>query len=65
MMSCTALASWSRPVLSLCCTEHGPSCGAVLASHITIVAISRSGQLGRRCTLEPHCSGLHVLHALR
>jgi hypothetical protein len=39
--------------------------GAVLLGHITIVAISRSDQLGRRCTIEPHCSDLHVLHALR
>jgi hypothetical protein len=60
MMSCTALAAWSRPVLSLCCTEHGPYRGAVLSGRITSVVMSRSGQLGRHCTIEPHCSGLQV-----
>jgi hypothetical protein len=45
MIFCTASATWSHPVLSLCCTEHGPSCGAILSSHITTVAISISGQL--------------------
>jgi hypothetical protein len=65
MMSYTASAAWSRPVLSLCCTEHGPSRGAVLSDHITTVGMSRSGQLGRRCTTEPHCSDLHVLQTLR
>jgi hypothetical protein len=64
MMSCTTSAVWSHPVLSLCCTEHGPYHGAVLLGHITSVAMSRSGQLGRRCTIELHCSGLHVLQAL-
>jgi hypothetical protein len=64
MMSCMASPAWSRPVLSLCCTEHGPSRGAVLSGHITTVAMS-SGQLGRRCTIQLHCSGLHVLQALR
>jgi hypothetical protein len=65
MMSCTASAVWSRPVLSLCCTEHVPSRGAVLSGDITTVAMFRSGQLGRCCTIEPYCSGLHVLQALR
>jgi hypothetical protein len=60
MMSCMTPAAWSRPVLSLCCTEYGPSHGAVLSGHITSVAMYRSGQLGRRCTIEMHCSGLHV-----
>jgi hypothetical protein len=60
MMSCTASAAWSRAVLSLCCTEHGPSRGAVLSGRIIIVAMYRSGQLGRRCTVGMHCSGLHV-----
>jgi hypothetical protein len=60
MMSCTASAAWSRPVLSLYCTEHGMSHGVVLSGCITSVAMSRSGQLGQRCTVEPHCSGLHV-----
>jgi hypothetical protein len=32
--------------------------GAVLSGHITTVAISRSGQLGLRCTVEPNCSGM-------
>jgi hypothetical protein len=64
MMSCTMSAVWSRPVLSLCCIEHGPYRGVVLSDHITSVAMSRSGQLGRRCTIEPHCSGLHVLQTL-
>jgi hypothetical protein len=64
MMSCTTSVAWSCPVLSLCCTEHGLPRGAVLSGHITTVAIS-SSQLGRRCTIEPHCSGLHVLQALR
>jgi hypothetical protein len=60
MMSCTMSAAWSHPVLSLCCTEHGSSRDAVLPDHITVVAISRSGQLGRRCTVGMHCIGLHV-----
>jgi hypothetical protein len=58
MMSCTASAAWSRPVSSPCCTEHGHRCGAVLSGRITIVAISKSGQLGLRCTVEPNCSGM-------
>jgi hypothetical protein len=65
MMSCTTSAVWSRPVLSLCYTEHGQCCGAVLSGRITTVAMSRSGQLGLRCTVEPNCSGLHVLQATR
>jgi hypothetical protein len=65
MMSCTASTVWSRPVLSLCCTEHGTYYGAVLSGRITSKAMSRSGQLGRRCTIEPYYSGLHVLQALR
>jgi hypothetical protein len=52
MMSYTVLAAWSRPVLSLYFIEHGQCRGAVLSSHIITVAISRSGQLGRRCTVE-------------
>jgi hypothetical protein len=59
-MSCTASAAWSHPILSLCCTKHCLYCGAVLSGHITSVAMSRSGQLDRRCTIEPHCSGLHA-----
>jgi hypothetical protein len=61
MLSCTTSAAWSRPILSLCCTEHDLSRGVVLSGHTTSVAISRSGQLGRRCTVETHCSSLHVL----
>jgi hypothetical protein len=48
MMSCTASAAWSRHVLSLYCTEHGPSRDVVLSGHITTVAMSKSGQLGQR-----------------
>jgi hypothetical protein len=65
MMSCMALAVWSRHVLSLCCTEHALYHGAVLSSRITFITMSRSGQLGRRCTIESHCSVLHVLQELR
>jgi hypothetical protein len=57
MMSCTASAAWSRLVSSPCYTEHGQRCGAVLSGRITTVAMSRSGQLGLRCTVEPNCSG--------
>jgi hypothetical protein len=52
MVSCTASAAWSHPVLSLCCTD------AVLSGRITTVAMFRSGQSGLRCTVEPNCSGL-------
>jgi hypothetical protein len=55
MMSCTMSAAWSRPVSSPCCTEHGQRRGAVLSGRI---AISSSGQLGLRCTVEPNCSGM-------
>jgi hypothetical protein len=65
MMFCTTSAAWSHPVLSLCCTEHGQHHGAVLSDRITTVAMSRSGQLGQRCTVEPHYSSLHVLQAHR
>jgi hypothetical protein len=65
MMSCTTSAAWSHPVLSFCCTEHDLYRGAVLSGRITSVAMPRSDQLGRRYTIEPHCSGMHVLHALR
>jgi hypothetical protein len=60
MMSYTASAMWSHPALSLCCTEHDPSRGAILSGCITPVVMSRSGQLGRRCTIKTHCNGLHV-----
>jgi hypothetical protein len=58
MMSCTTSAAWSRPVSSPFYTEHGQRCGAVLSGRITTVAMSRSGQLGLCCTVEPNCSGL-------
>jgi hypothetical protein len=60
MMSCTTSAAWSRSVLSLCCTEHVSYRGAVLSGRITSIAMYMSGQLGQRCTVETHCSGLHV-----
>jgi hypothetical protein len=60
MISCTTSAVWSRPVLSHCCTEHGLSRDAVLWGRISSVAMSRSGQLGRCCTVEMHYSDLHV-----
>jgi hypothetical protein len=63
-MSCTASAACCRPVLSLCCTEPSPSCGAVLSGRITTVVMSRSGQLGQRRTMGKHCSGLHVCRHL-
>jgi hypothetical protein len=49
---------WSRPVSSPCYTEYDQHCGAVLSGRITTVAMSRSGQLGLRCTVELNCSGL-------
>jgi hypothetical protein len=62
MMSCMASAAWSRPVSSPCYTEHG--CGVVLSSRITIVAMSRTGQLGLRCSIEPTVAAcLHALQA--
>jgi hypothetical protein len=63
MMSCTASAAWSRPVSSPCYTEHGQCCGAVLSGRITTVVMSRSGQLGMRCTVEPNCSNLFARFA--
>jgi hypothetical protein len=58
MMSCTASAAWSRPVSSSCYTEYGQPCGAILSGRITTVAMSRSDQLGLRCTVKPNCNGL-------
>jgi hypothetical protein len=58
MMSCTASSAWSRPVSSPYYTEHCQRCCAVLSGRITTVAMSRSGQLGLRCTVEPNCSGM-------
>jgi hypothetical protein len=60
MISWPVSAAWSYSVLSLCCTKHGPSCDVVLLGRITTVVISMSDQLGRRCTVGMHCSGLHV-----
>jgi hypothetical protein len=57
-MSCMASAAWSRLLLSLCCTEPGSPRRAILSGHITIVAMSRIGQPGLRCTVEPNYSGL-------
>jgi hypothetical protein len=58
MMSCTTSAAWSRPVSSPCYTKHGQHCGAILSGRITTVVMSRSGQLGLRCTAEPNCSDI-------
>jgi hypothetical protein len=58
MMSCTVSEAWSCPVSSPCYTEHGQCCGAILSGHITTVAMSRSDQLGLRCTIESNCSGM-------
>jgi hypothetical protein len=52
------LTAWSRPVSTPCCTEHGQRCGTILVGRITTVAMSRSGQLGVCCTVEPNCSGM-------
>jgi hypothetical protein len=64
MMSCTVSVAWSYLVLSLCCTESGLSRGVVLLGRITTVAIFRSGQLGRGCTVGMHCNSLHVCRRL-
>jgi hypothetical protein len=58
MMSCTASATWSRPVSSPCYTELGQHCGVILSDRITTVAMSRSGQLGLHCTVEANYSGM-------
>jgi hypothetical protein len=58
MMSCMTSAAWSRHVSSPCCIEHGQRRGAVLSGHITTVAMSKSGQLGRRYTIKSNCSGM-------
>jgi hypothetical protein len=58
MMSCTASAAWSHHVSSPYYTEHGQRGGVVLSGRITTVAMSRSGQLGLRCTVELNCSGM-------
>jgi hypothetical protein len=58
MMSYTVSATWSRHVSSLYYIEHDQRCGAVLSGRITIVAISKSGQLDMCCTVELNCSGM-------
>jgi hypothetical protein len=58
MMSCTAPTAWSRHVSSPCYAAHGQRYGAVLSGRITTVTMSRSGQFGMRCTVEPNCSDL-------
>jgi hypothetical protein len=65
-MSCMASTVWSHPVSSSCYTEHGQRCGTDLTGRITTIAMSRSGPLGMRCTVEPNCSGLsaHLVGAL-
>jgi hypothetical protein len=60
MISCMVSVAWSHHVLSFCCTEHSPYRGAVLTDHITSVAMSSSCQLDRCCTVETHCSDMHV-----
>jgi hypothetical protein len=62
-MSCTASAAWSQSVSSPCYTEPGLFRGAILSGRITTVAISRSDQLGLRCTVEPNCSGMSARFA--
>jgi hypothetical protein len=47
MMFYTLSAVWSRPVLSLCCIEPGPSHDAVLSGRITTVA------QGQAVTMSP------------
>jgi hypothetical protein len=60
MVSYTTSATWSHPVSSPYYTEYDQHCGAVLSGRITTIAMSRSGQLGLRCTVEPNCSGMSV-----
>jgi hypothetical protein len=58
MMSCTTSAARSCLVSSPCYNKHGQRCGAVLLGRITTVVMSRSGQLGMCCTVEPNYSGM-------
>jgi hypothetical protein len=60
MMSYTVSAAWSRHISSPCYTEHGQRCGVILSGRITTVVMSRSGQLGLRCTVESNYSGISV-----
>jgi hypothetical protein len=45
---------------SSCLFTLGQHCGVVLSDRISTVAMSRSGQLGLRCTVESNCSGMPV-----
>jgi hypothetical protein len=58
MMSYMASTAWSHHVSSPCYTEYGQRCDAILLGHISTVAMSRSDQLGLRCTIEPKCSDI-------
>jgi hypothetical protein len=60
MMSCTVPAAWSHPVLSLYCTEHGPSCGAILSGHITLSPCPGVVSWADAALVGTHCSGLHI-----
>jgi hypothetical protein len=53
-------AAWSYHVLSLYCTEHDPYHSAVMLGRIISVAMSRSDQLGRRCTVA--YAGASITH---
>jgi hypothetical protein len=65
-MSCTTSTVWSHPVSSPCYTEHGQRCGAILSGRIATVAMSRSGPLGLRCTIDPTVAACpHVLQTPR
>jgi hypothetical protein len=61
MMSLMMSAVWSHLILSHYCTKHDQRRGVALSGLITIVAISKSGQVGRWCTVAA-CS--HVLRAM-
>jgi hypothetical protein len=66
MMSCTVSAAWSRLVSSPCYTERGQRCGAILSGRITTVAMSRSDQMGMRCTVKQSVAAYpHALQAPR
>jgi hypothetical protein len=58
MMSYKTSTTWSRHVSSLCYIKHGQCCGVVMCGRITTVAISKSGQLDLRYTVELNCSEL-------
>jgi hypothetical protein len=64
MTSCPMSVAWSRLILSLCCTKYGSSRDVVLSGRITSIAMSKSGQLGRHCTVGTHCRCLHVCRRL-